>query len=53
MLKDLHGDALSRFAAVVIGLAVFLGTSPLAHARNLALVIGNDSYANVTALKTA
>jgi uncharacterized caspase-like protein len=44
-----------RRALATIGLAApaLFAVATMAQARSLALVIGNDSYANVTALKTA
>jgi uncharacterized caspase-like protein len=42
-----------RLVQLALALIAILAGSPLAHARSLALVIGNDAYVNVTALKTA
>ena len=41
------------FALSAFALAVFLASASLAQARSLALVVGNDAYRNVMALKTA
>ena len=43
----------SRLGALALALITLLVASPLAQARSLALVIGNDSYVNVTRLNTA
>jgi len=40
-------------APFAFALMALIAAAPLAQARSLALVIGNDAYANVTALKTA
>ncbi|MGA2794789.1 MAG: caspase family protein [Roseiarcus sp.] len=42
-----------RFATAWLAAIAFFALATVAQARSLALVIGNDSYANVTALKTA
>jgi uncharacterized caspase-like protein len=43
----------SRLAAVGMATLAILASATLAQARSLALVVGNDSYANVMTLKTA
>ena len=45
--------AQAAFLSLVFALLALLAASPAAEARSLALVIGNDSYANVTKLTTA
>jgi hypothetical protein len=42
-----------RLAAAALAAAALLASVAVAEARSLALVIGNDNYVNVTALKTA
>jgi len=42
-----------RLAAAALAATALLASAAIAQARSLALVIGNDNYVNVTALKTA
>jgi Caspase domain len=57
MAGELFKNAVLSFPPRVFSLALaliaFLAHAPLAQARSLALVIGNDAYVSVAALKTA